>query len=409
MKKQPLAVLYAAVLVDMMGFGIVLPLLPFYATNLGATPLQVTLIGASFSAMQLAAAPLWGRLSDRRGRRPLLIAGLFASSASYLLFGLAHSLELLLFSRIVAGAAGGTISVAQAYAADSTSSEDRARGMGHIGAASGLGVMLGPAIGGLFSRWGLGVPGFVAAVLCALNGIAAIYFLPETRTHAARAARARDQHTQAATLRSWLLSMTHYPLSLFLSVYFLTISSFTAMTAVLALYLNKQFGTGEAQMAVVFTLAGGATVVVRGFMLGPLVRRVGENITVRIGIVALAFAMLAFPLLRTNWAAYLIVPIYAFGTGTLFPALATLVSRATDADSQGSILGGSQVVGGLGRVVGPMWAGWLFQSVGITSPFRVGAVLVALAGFFSLRMPARVPGKTVSKPPVEEIAPGAAD
>jgi MFS family permease len=144
-------------------------------------------------------------------------------------------------------------------------------------------------------------------------------------------------------------------------------------------------------------------------MLGPLVRRVGENITVRIGIVALAFAMLAFPLLPTKWTSYLIVPIYAFGAGTLFPALATLVSRATDADSQGSILGGSQVVGGLGRVVGPLWAGWLFQSVGIASPFTVGAVLVALAGFFSLRMPGRVPGKTLSEPPVEEIAPGAAD
>jgi MFS family permease len=383
-------VLYGAVLVDMMGFGIVLPLLPFYATNLGASPLQVTLIGASFSAMQLAAAPLWGRLSDRRGRRPLLIAGLFASSASYLLFGLAHSLGLLLISRIVAGAAGGTISVAQAYAADSTSSEDRARGMGHIGAASGLGVMLGPAIGGLFSRWGLGVPGYVAAGLCLLNGIAAIYFLPETRTHAARA---QDHHWQAATLRSWLLSMTRYPLSLFLSVYFLTISSFTAMTAVLALYLYKRFGIVEQQMAVVFTLAGGATVVVRGFMLGPLVRRVGENITVRIGIVALAFAMIALPVLPTTWTAYLIVPIWAFGAGTLFPALATLVSRATDADSQGSILGGSQVVGGLGRVVGPMWAGWLFQSVGIASPFKVGAVLVALAGFFRCECPDACPAK----------------
>ena len=407
MKKQPLAVLYAAVLVDMMGFGIVLPLLPFYATDLGASPLQVTLIGASFSAMQLATAPLWGRVSDRRGRRPLLIAGLFASSASYLLFGLAQSLELLLFSRIVAGAAGGTISVAQAYAADSTSSEDRARGMGHIGAASGLGVMLGPAIGGLFSRWGLGVPGYVAAVLCLLNAIAAIYFLPETRTHAERAAK--HQHAQAATVRTWLLSMTHYPLSLFLSVYFLTISSFTAMTAVLALYLNKRFGILQDQMAVVFTLAGGATVVVRGFMLGPLVRRVGENITVRIGIVALGLAMLAFPILPTKWAAYIIVPIYAFGAGTLFPALATLVSRATDADSQGSILGGSQVVGGLGRVIGPLWAGWLFQYVGIASPFTVGAVLVALAGVFSLKMPGRVPGPTVTKPPVEEIAPGAAN
>jgi MFS family permease len=395
------------VLVDMMGFGIVLPLLPFYATNLGATPLQVTLIGASFSAMQLAAAPLWGRVSDRKGRRPLLIAGLFASSASYLVFGFAHSLWLLLLSRVVAGAAGGTISVAQAYVADSTTAENRAGGMGHIGAASGLGVMLGPAIGGLFSGWGLGVPGFVAAGLCALNGIAAIYFLPETRRHAERTSH--EHQGQAATVRDWLLSMTRYPLSLLLGIYFLAISSFTAMTAVLALYLNSRFGTEEQQMAVVFTLAGGATVVVRGLMLKPIVRRFGENGTVRIGIVALCFAMILLPLIPSGWSAYVVVPIWAFGAGTLFPALATLVSRATDAHSQGSILGGSQVVGGTGRVIGPMWAGWMFQTVGVASPFHVGAILVGLAGLLSLRMPVRVSAPRVSEPPVPEVASGAAD
>jgi predicted MFS family arabinose efflux permease len=277
--------------------------------------------------------------------------------------------------------------------------------MGHIGAASGLGVMLGPAIGGVFSKWGLGVPGYVAAVLCALNGIAAIYFLPETRRHIERG---KEHHGQAATLREWLHSMTRFPLSLLLGIYFLTISSFTAMTSVLALYLNKQFGTLEQQMAIVFTLAGGATVVVRGLMLTPIVKRVGENGTVRIGIVALAFAMVVMPVLPASWAIYFIVPIYAFGTGTLFPALATLVSRATDSHSQGSILGGSQVVGGLGRVVGPVWAGWLFQSVSVGSPFRVGAVLVALAGMLSFKMPSRVPAPTVSEQ-IEEITSGAAD
>src|SRR5512136_1847307 len=137
-----MTVLSLAVLVDMMGFGIVIPVLPFYALQLGATPLQVTLLIASFSAMQMAATPIWGRVSDRRGRRPLLIAGLFASAVSYLIFGLAQSLWLLL-SRVAAGAAGGTISVAHAYVADTTSAGRRAHGMGLIGAASGLGVMLG--------------------------------------------------------------------------------------------------------------------------------------------------------------------------------------------------------------------------------------------------------------------------
>jgi predicted MFS family arabinose efflux permease len=403
MKKSPLAVLYAAVLVDMMGFGIVLPLLPFYAQELGATPLQVTLVIASFSGMQLAAAPLWGRVSDHRGRRPLLIGGLFASALSYLLFGFANSVWLLLLSRIAAGAAGGTISVAQAYVADTTTQEERARGMGHMGAASGLGVMLGPAIGGVFSQFGHGAPGFVAAILCALNAIAAIYLLPESRP---QQLRSDLQHAQAATLKGWLRTMTRYPLSLLLTIYFLTISSFTAMTAVLALYLERMFDAKAADVAILFTLGGGTTVVVRGLLLGRLVRRLGESATVRIGIVALALALISLPWLPNTLSANLLVAIYAFGAGTLFPALASLVSRASDSGSQGSILGGSQVVGGLGRVIGPLWAGLLFQSAGITSPFHAGTFFVAVAFFLALRIPTKITAPAAVTPPVEEIAAG---
>lgn len=402
LKRSPLAVLYAAVLVDMMGFGIVLPLLPFYLTDLGATPFQVTIVIASFSATQLAAAPIWGRVSDRRGRRPLLIAGLCASSLSYLIFGLADSFWLLLLSRITAGAAGGTISIAQAYIADTTSAEDRARGMGHIGAASGLGVMLGPAIGGLFSGFGLGVPGFVAAGFCAVNAIAAFFLLPESHGHADRAA---FHKSQAATLRGWLEALTRYPLSLLLAVYFLSISSFTAMTAVLALYLERSFGMGPKELGLIFTLSGGSTVVIRGVLLGRLITRYGETVTARIGIGVLMFALLAMPLLPSRAFAYLIPIIYAFGAGTLFPALASMVSRASDPGAQGSTLGGSQAIGGLGRVVGPMWAGWLFGSTfGIRSPFLFGASMVLFAGVLSMRIPEmRRPTRARTEQPAEPV------
>jgi MFS transporter, DHA1 family, tetracycline resistance protein len=392
-----LAVLFAAVLVDMLGFGIVLPLLPFYAESMGATPVQVTILVASFSAMQLAAAPFWGRVSDRVGRRPLLIGSLFASSFSYLLFGFAQSFWLLLLSRMAAGAAGGTITIAQAYVADTTAHEERARGMGHLGAASGLGVMLGPAVGGVASDWwGLGGPGFVAAAFCAVNGIAAMFLVPESH-HAEH----RTKAGQAATLGSWIHSMTRYPLSVLLSVYFLTISSFTAMTAVLALYLERSFGVDQKDMALLFTLSGATTVVVRGALLGKLVKAIGESLTVRVGICSLAAALVTLPFLPSAKWAMLIVPLYAFGAGTLFPALASLVSRATDKASQGSILGGSQVVGGLGRVIGPLWAGFFFQTVGISTPFTVGAVLVLFALLVALRIPPRAapapkPAETVA-------------
>lgn len=382
--RSPMAVLLGAVLVDMVGFGIVLPLLPFFAEDLGASPLQVTLLIASYSAMQLAAAPLWGRISDRTGRRPLLVLGLFASAVSYLIFGLAGSLLLLFLSRMAAGAAGGTVAVAQAYVADTTTAAERARGMGLIGAAAGVGVMVGPAVGGFFSQWGLGAPGFVAAGLCAVNALAALLYLPETRSRGGRTADA----VPVATLKEWAAAFTRFPLSVLVGVYFLAISSFAAMTAILALYLDRRFGLDARDMGYVFALAGFSTVVVRGFVLGPLVRRFGEPVAVRCGALALASSFLGMILIPSPLWLGLAVPLYALGAGILFPTLASLVSQATDSASQGSILGGSQLVGGLGRVLGPVWAGFLFQSVGIASPFWVGLAVVGTASVLALRVPA---------------------
>ena len=380
LRRTGLTVLAATVLVDMIGFGIVLPLLPFYAEDFGATPLEITLIIASFSAMQLLAAPVWGRFSDRTGRRVLLIAGLFASAVSYLLFAVAHSLAVLFLSRIAAGAAGGNISVAQAYVADSTEGPERARGMGLIGAASGLGIMTGPAIGGYFSRWGLGAPGYVAAALCALNAVAAILLLPESRHFTHGEGRDRTKDGEAATLGGWLGALTRYPMRVLLGVYFLTIGSFAAMTSVLALYLERVFEMTASDMGLVFTAAGGVTVVVRGLLVGRVVRRIGEARTVRFGALILGVGIAGVLALPGRWWLGAVIPLWAIGTGILFPSLASLISQATDARSQGSVLGGSQLAGGLGRVLGPVWAGLLFQQVTIGSPFAVGAGL-SLAAF----------------------------
>ncbi len=388
LRRTGLSILAATVLVDMIGFGIVLPLLPFYAEDLGATPFQVTLIIASFSAMQLIAAPIWGRFSDRTGRRVLLIGGLFASAVSYLIFALADSITVLLLSRIAAGAAGGNIAVAQAYVADSTEGEERAHGMGLIGAASGLGIMVGPAIGGFFSRWGLGVPGYVAAGLCAANAIAAIALLPESRHFRTRAAGGGGApRGEAATLRGWARAMVRYPLGTLLAIYFLTIGSFAAMTSVLALYLERAFSMDASDMGLVFTAAGAVTVVVRGVAVGRIVRRVGEAFTVRMGALVLAVGVGAIGVIPNQWWLIALVPLWALGTGILFPSLASLVSKETDADSQGSILGGSQLAGGMGRVLGPVWAGLLFQHLSITSPFAAGAVLSATGVLLALKLP----------------------
>jgi MFS transporter, DHA1 family, tetracycline resistance protein len=395
LKGSPVAVLFMAVLVDMLGFGIVIPVLPFYALEMGATAVEVTLLIASFSAMQMAATPIWGRVSDTRGRRPLIIAGLFASAVSYLIFGLANSLALLLLSRVAAGAAGGTISVAHAYVADTTKAEERAHGMGLIGAAAGLGVMLGPAIGGFFSEISLAAPGYVAAILCAGNGIAAIFLLPESRPKELRTAQRTGQ---TATLRGWARTLASPPLSLVLGVYFLGITSFTAMTALLALYFEAEFAIGAREMGFMFAIAGGVTVVVRGVVLGRMVKRFGEIATVRTGAVSLGLSFLLIPLVPGFGWAMAVVPLYAFGAGTMFPAIATLTSLASDADSQGSVLGGSQFVGGLGRVAGPLWAGFLFQEIAFDTPFHVAAGLTAVALILSARIPHTIQSRRGQRP-----------
>jgi MFS transporter, DHA1 family, tetracycline resistance protein len=385
-----LAILFVTVLVDMIGFGIVLPLLPFYAEEFGATPLQVTLLIASFSAMQFVAVPIWGKVSDRLGRRPFIIAGLFASAVSYLIFGLAGSLVMLFVSRIAAGAAGGTIAVAQAYVADTTGPADRAHGMGMLGAASGLGILIGPAIGGFFSPFGYHVPGFIAAAMCAANGIAAVFLLPEShdgRSAASATAPGRPAG-QAAGLRAWARTMASYPFSLLLGVYFLSIMSFTAMTSVLALYGDRAFAMDAKDMGIVFAVAGGTTVIVRGMIVGWLARRVGERRIVQAGTVVLAFSLLAIPMAPTEALIFALVPFWALASGLTFPSLASLVSQEAEAGSQGALLGGQQVVGGIGRVLGPVWAGALFGAVGIGTPFIVGATLVAVAALVAFRIPA---------------------
>ena len=381
-----LAILFATVLVDMVGFGLVLPLLPYYAEEFGASPLEVTLLIASFSAMQFVAVPIWGKVSDTLGRRPFIIAGLFASAVSYLIFGLATSLFLLFVSRIAAGAAGGTISVAQAYVADTTGPEDRAHGLGMLGAAAGLGILIGPAIGGYFSQFGYGVPGFIAAGLSAVNGVAAVFLLPES-PRGRGAGRERTEPAAASSLRRWARNMVRYPLGLLLAVYFLSIMSFTAMTSVLALFAERAHAMDALDMGIIFSTAGGTTVVVRGLIVGWLARRFGERRIVQAGTVVLAVSLLTIPLVPAASYMFVLVPFWALATGLTFPSLASLVSQTTDADSQGAMLGGQQVVGGIARVLGPVWAGVVFESAGIRTPFYIGAALVAGAVLLSTGIP----------------------
>src|SRR5229473_2324160 len=275
MKRSPLLVIFITVFIDLIGFGIVIPVLPFYAqgTKFGATPREIGLLFASYSIMQLIFAPVLGRLSDKHGRRPILLISLLGTSLGFLILGFATTLWMLFLGRIIDGISGGNISTAQAYIADVTTTENRAKGMGLIGAAFGLGFVFGPAIGGILSRWGINVPFLFASALAFANAILLYFTLPETVTpdHPAR--------VSAASGRGWrqlLHSLQKPRLGFVLTIYFLSIVAFSIMTTVFSLFLMFRLGYDAWHNGWVFAFVGIISAIIQGGLIGKLVKRFGE-------------------------------------------------------------------------------------------------------------------------------------
>ena len=370
--RSPLVVLFLVVVIDLIGFGIVLPLLPRYAREYAASPVMTGVIMASFSAMQFVFAPFWGRLSDRHGRRPILMVGLFGSVLAYTLFGLAGSLEVLLVSRIAAGFFGATIGAAQAYIADVTDVKERGRGMAIIGAAFGLGFTIGPAIGGLASGWHRYAPGFIAAGLSAFALVLATFALPEPPGRATRAERALIDLTAIRHA----LATPSVPLILLLQ--FGATFAFASFESTLSLFTQAQWNYDERHNGYVFTFVGLVLVIAQGGIVRRLMPKVGElNFVVRgtllmaLGLGALAFAPSLVVLL-------LALAVAVLGFAMVTPSLASLLSRRTPQETQGEVLGLGQSMLSLARILGPLFGNWLF-GVAWGLPYVVAAFLLLLA------------------------------
>jgi multidrug resistance protein len=379
-----LAVLIAVNFVDMIGFMIVLPLLPFYALKLHATPETIGRLIASFSIAQLVAAPIWGRVSDRYGRRPALLIGLSASAAAYVVFGLAHSVWLLFLSRLVQGAGGGTTGVAQAYVADTVDSADRARALGWLSAATSAGVMLGPAIGSFAAHFGQAAPGLVAAALCLINVFFAWKWLPESH---------KEPTTVPAGGRKPLwhpawMALRHpgTPIARLLWIYGVGMIAFASMTSVLALYLGAEFGVDEKSIGYIFLYVGVLSFVMRSLLLGPIVDRIGETWAMRIGTLLLVVGLALYPLPRDLWTLAVVIPLVPIGTALLFPATTSLMSRYTEAGELGTTMGVAQTFAGLARVLAPILATITFQRLGHGWPFYVAGGFVALVGIMAFQV-----------------------
>jgi multidrug resistance protein len=375
---SPTTIIFITVFIDLLGFGIIIPLMPFYAETFGANALTVGLLNTSFSLMQFLFAPFWGRLSDRVGRRPVILAGLAGSFVAYLLFGLAQSLALLFAARIAAGIAGANIPTAQAYMADVTTPENRARGMGLVGAAFGLGFVFGPAIGGFLSQWGYQAPSFFASGLSLVNLVAAWFLLPESR------AAGGPEAIRLSRFAAFREALSRPRLPALLAIYFIVIAAFSSFELNFALYAGHRFGFTSTSIGYVFAFIGAVLSLVQGLVVGRAVKALGEHRVVPVAVAVLVAGMALVPLARTT--AWLLAgcALLSIGVGLHSPSVTSAISRLSRATEQGGILGLAQAVASLARIIGPAWGGFLYDRFGATSPFSAAAGILAFALLLSL-------------------------
>jgi DHA1 family tetracycline resistance protein-like MFS transporter len=383
--------LFLIVFVDLVGFGLVVPLLPFYALRFDASPQQLTALLAVFSLMQLFTAPLWGKLSDRVGRRPVLMVSMAASVLAYVWIGSATALWMLFAARAFAGACAGNIAAAQAYIADVTKPEDRARGMGLIGAAFGLGFIIGPALGGLLAgndpaTADVETPAWVAAGLSLLALCGVVLLLPESRP-----ADQRGRGPSRSRFAAILGVLGRPALSRLILIFFLVILAFAGMESTFALWAIGQFGWGPRQVGYVFSYVGILSAILQGGLIGWLTRLFGEERLLFCGLALIGAGLLTLPFARNLAVLAPGVSALAIGMGLTQPSLNSLISRRAGREEQGEVLGVSQSVGSLSRVLGPAAAGFFFGEFGRNAAFFWGAVLVVAALLVTLKL-IRSPG-----------------
>jgi DHA1 family tetracycline resistance protein-like MFS transporter len=381
-------ILFLIVFIDLVGFGLVIPLLPFYAERFAASPLQMTMLFATFSLMSMISAPFWGRLSDRVGRRPVLMASMAAAAFAYLGLAFAAALWMVFAARAFAGACAGNIAAAQAYIADVTQPEQRARGMGMIGAAFGLGFIIGPVLGGVvagndLATADLATPGLIAAGLSVVAFLGVILLLPESLAPG----QATASHGRIAAVRS---ALSRPVLARLIAVFFLATLAFSGMETTFAWWAIAQFGWGPRSIGFVFFYVGLLSAVMQGVLIGPLTGRFGEERLMLGGLAFLLIGLVLLPFAGDLPRLLVALSALAVGNGALAPSLNSLISRRAGAGEQGEVMGVAQSVASLSRVLGPIIAGSLFGALGRSSPYFWGAALVGVALLIGWRVPRRL-------------------
>ncbi len=379
-RRSQLGIIFLTVFIDLVGFGIILPVIPFYAQALGAGGLGFGVLIGIFSLMQFLATLILGRLSDRTGRRPVLLATMLIGAAGYLTFALAESYVVLFAARMIAGFAAGNLSVAQAYIADVTAPSERSRGMGLIGAALGLGFIVGPALGGAAAHYG-GPPaaGFVAAGLCMVNFVSAALLLTES-LHTEL--RARRRLLDVEHLRKGFTAPTLAPL---FTVFGLVPLAFSGFMVAFPLFAGTAFAWTERELAQYFTLVGMVAAAVQGHFFGKLSSRFGDRRLIVVGMWCLILPLLAIPYSTSGLMLYAAGMTIAFGNSIAGPALTGMISNLSEPSEQGAMLGAAHAVSALGRLSGPVVFGRLYDAVTPAAAFIGAAAIMLVACLVVLR------------------------
>ncbi len=399
-KKSPLVSILSIVFIDLIGFGMIIPILPLYAQRFQATEWQIGLLLASYSFMQFLASPVLGWFSDRYGRKPVLLCSLIGSATGYILMADANSLAMLFLARILAGVAGASVGTASAYIADITPPEDRSKRMGLIGAAFGIGFVLGPAIGGILSQWSVIAPFWFAAALSILNAVLMWIVLPEPDRHTTRQGPANLKQTfeQAG---SWRLGVVTI-------IYFIAIAGFAIVTVIYPQVSHRRFELNQSQISFIFVMFGLIGAAIQGGGIGRLVKRFGDVNLAIAGFAIMAVSMMMMPLAGSVPLFLLFTAGLAVGNSLSQPTVNAIASKGASAALQGRVLGVVQSAGSLGRVFGPVLAGFLLSGDHTrpnaqygNTPFLAGAVIIALAFGLATTLRRSQPTNVVVPSPLE--------